>query len=242
MLDESQVQMAKKAVEAALEHVDFETVKEHLPSRKELLDYAQVNLVLDVGANIGQYAKSLREQGYKGRMISFEPLEAEFTELQEQTEADAEWTCKNLALGAYDGVCEIHVAGNSYSSSILPMLERHLENAPESEYIGKQTVPIARLDTLRPEILQEDDRVYLKIDVQGFESEVLKGATKFLKNVVCIEMELSVVPLYKDQELFLSMIKYLQRVGFDLVWIERGFSDQTTGEVLQFDGIFIRNP
>ncbi len=239
MMDD-EINRIKLAVKDALQHFDFEKLQEQQPTRQQLIEYKQVSVVLDVGANIGQYASKVRQQGFQGRIISFEPMSKEFRLLCHFVSNDPNWSCKQLAIGAYDGVCTINIAGNSYSSSILPMLKRHIDNAPDSAYVDREMVWIARLDSIKDEIVKSNERVYLKMDVQGYEMEVLKGAPSMLKQVEIIELELSVSPLYENQVLYEPMMNYLSDLGFDLVCMERGFSDLFSGEVLQFDGIFIR--
>ncbi|KQL50088.1 hypothetical protein AN963_02655 [Brevibacillus choshinensis] len=223
-----------------MQDFDFANLYLEFSIRCKLIEYKNISLVLDVGANTGQYVGSLRQQGYGGTIVSFEPLAEEFARLSENASHDPNWNCKQIALGSYNGLCEMNRAGNSYSSSILPMLDLHVLNAPDSEYVGKETVSITRLDSLGQETIGENERIYLKIDTQGYELEVLKGAERMLPKVEAVELELTVVPLYDRQVLYQQLIKYMDIMGFDLVWMERGFSDQTTGEVLQFDGIFLR--
>ncbi|MED4585419.1 FkbM family methyltransferase [Brevibacillus choshinensis] len=240
MLRESDLMYYKSLVAKALQDFDFTRLQLDFSIRCELIEYKNISLVLDVGANTGQYVSSLRQQGYDGKILSFEPLAEEFARLSENAANDPNWNCKQLALGSYSGLREMNRAGNSYSSSLLPMLDRHVENAPDSGYVGKETVSISRLDSLGQDSIGENDRIYLKIDTQGYELEVLKGSERMLQKVEAVELELTVVPLYDRQVLYQQLIQYMDIMGFDLVWMERGFSDQTTGEVLQFDGIFLR--
>ncbi|MGG1664103.1 FkbM family methyltransferase [Brevibacillus sp. NRS-1366] len=240
ILTESELLHFKTLAKNTLQDFDFDRLHVQFSIRCQLIEYKNISLVLDVGANTGQYVGTIRQQGYVGNILSFEPLSEEFAQLSENASQDPKWECKHMALGSYNGLCEMNRAGNSYSSSILPMLDKHLSNAPDSIYVGKETVSISRLDSLGQEILGGHERIYLKIDTQGYEMEVLKGCERVLDKVEAIELELSVVPLYDRQILYQQLIQYLDILGFDLVWMERGFSDQTTGEVLQFDGIFLR--
>jgi FkbM family methyltransferase len=240
MLKEVELNNYKIAVKNVLQDFNFEHLYREFSIRNQLIEYRNISLILDVGANTGQYASGLRRKGYEGKIVSFEPLAEEFAQLKENASQDPKWECKHTALGSYNGLCNINRAGNSYSSSILPMLDRHLANAPDSQYVGVETVPIVRLDSIEREIMNKKDRIYLKIDTQGYEMEVLKGCDRIFDRVYALELELSAVPLYDRQVLYEPLIQYLDRMGFDLVWIEKGFTDQTTGEVLQFDGIFLR--
>ncbi|CAJ1003482.1 MULTISPECIES: FkbM family methyltransferase [Brevibacillus] len=233
-------QFLKHAVRTALDTRNFDWVFRQFPNRSQLIAHKRIALVLDVGANTGQFASKLRQQGYRGRIVSFEPLSKEFAQLQQLASSDPHWDCKQVALGSTEGQAIINIAGNSYSSSLLPMLDRHVIGAPDSRYVGRETIVITRLDTLLPSLIHAHERVYLKLDVQGYELEVLKGAQRTLPHVDILEMELSLVPLYQHQLLYPAMIDYVDRLGFDLLYLERDFADYTTGEVLQVNGIFVR--
>jgi FkbM family methyltransferase len=208
--------------------------------RARLLASTEVDLVLDVGANVGQYASRLRPAGYKGRIVSFEPLSDAFAELSAAAAADPTWECRRLALGATDGETEINISGNSYSSSLLDMEDRHVESAPESKYVGTEKIETARLDSLWDELVRDGERPFLKLDVQGFELEALRGAEDSLPKILGVQAELSLVPLYRDGPVFRDVIDYLEERGFRLAGLEGGHDDRRTGEMLQADGIFIR--
>ena len=134
----------------------------------------------------------------------------------------------------------MNISANSYSSSILDMLSSHLESAPESEYIGQEEISIRRLDSIFNDVCNHDDKLYIKIDTQGYEKCVLEGAEKALESVDILELELSFIPLYKDGPLFHEMFNLLYKKGFVLVHVEPGFTDPSTGQILQVDGIFQR--
>jgi FkbM family methyltransferase len=209
--------------------------------RSLLLASREISLVLDVGANQGHYARHLRQLGYEGRIVSFEPLSEAFAALERAAAEDPGWQCRKLALGSEDGDAEINVAGNSASSSLLEMKDRQLESAPEARYVGTERVTLARLDSIWPELAGDGDRVYLKLDVQGLELEVLKGAEASLPAVSCIQAELSFVPLYEGSPDYLELIEYLRSRGLRLAGLEEGHDDRRTGEMLQADGIFVRD-
>ena len=114
----------------------------------QVLSHFGIDLVLDIGANTGQYGTLLRELGYTGRIVSFEPLPTAHAALTSKTAADPAWAAApRAAIGDSEGEITINIAGNSASSSVLPMLESHRKAAPHSAYIGTDTVPITRLDT-----------------------------------------------------------------------------------------------
>jgi len=208
--------------------------------RLRLLRERNVDLVLDVGANVGQYGEGLRRSGYQERILSFEPLSSAFSALQARASSSGPWECKPLALGAHEGEIELNVAGNSYSSSVLPMLERHVALEPGSAYVSSERVRLRRLDDVMSRLQAHAGNTFLKLDVQGFEGQVLDGAPETLRQVVGVETELSLVPLYQGQALFAELIGRLGEAGFALVSIDPGFADRTSGQILQVDGIFVR--
>jgi FkbM family methyltransferase len=208
--------------------------------RAKLIAAQGITLALDVGANAGQWSEQLRDAGYRGRIASFEPLSDAFAQLERAASSDPDWEVRRLALGDEDGRAEINIAGNSQSSSLLGMMDRHRESAPESAYVGTEEVPTARLDTVFGDVARPGDRVYLKLDVQGFEMQVLRGAEKSLADVAGVQAELSLVPLYDGAPSATEMIAHLESLGFRLAGFEAGFEDPDSGEMLQADGLFVR--
>lgn len=212
----------------------------YLVKRRALLDLYKIDLVLDVGANTGQYGELLRAIGYKGRIVSFEPLRAEYEKLNRIASDDGGWIAFNYALGDRDGTATINIAGNSYSSSLLHMLPTHLRSAPESKYVGSEEIRIRRLDDVFGDVCPKNSNVYLKIDTQGFEKPVLDGAVASLTHIDTIQIEMSLVPLYENQLLFIDLFRFLVDKGYRPVQFEPGFADEATQHLLQMDGIFRR--
>lgn len=202
----------------------------------------RVDSVLDVGANSGQYATGLRQAGFDGRIISFEPLSAQFARLTRSSAADPRWDCRRCALGDFDGTVMLNVAGNGgASSSILPMLGRHRQVFPQENYVGTQQVGIRRLDAVAPELLRRDDAVFLKIDVQGFERQVVSGAISTInEHCAGIQLELSFETLYEGDMLIDEALRLMESLGFELAGVAPGFIDVRNGRVLQADGVFFR--
>ncbi len=207
-----------------------------------LLKFCGVDLVLDVGANSGHYAKDLRAHGYVGRIVSFEPLAAAHAKLERAAKGDANWlVAPRMALGNEEGQIDLHVAGNSLSSSVLDMLPAHVNAAPASAYVAVETVPLNRLDKVADMFLKDVRRALLKIDTQGYEDRVLTGAHGILQSVVAIQCELSLIPLYAGQPLFDEMRSKIEAMGFELFAIFPGYVHEQTGRTLQIDGFFVRS-
>ena len=209
---------------------------------KRLLEYHNIDLVFDVGANIGQYARHLREIGYGGKIVSFEPLSQCHAKLQSLSQSDPLWEiAPQGALGDRNGEIDINVSANTLSSSVLGMLDNHVEAAPESAYINQEKVTLRTLDSLASNYLTEEIQgTLLKLDVQGFEMQVLAGAMASLPQIKAIQLELSLVALYEGQILFRETLDKLESMGYELYQISPDFTDVKTGRMLQVDGIFIK--
>jgi FkbM family methyltransferase len=205
--------------------------------RSKLMADAAVSLVLDVGANTGQYATSLRLSGYRGDIISFEPLRDAYAGLHRAAADDPRWQTMNVALGASPERVPMHISANSYSSSFLPITSACIDAAPEAAYVGEEHVDVVTLDSLD---LPEHVAILLKADVQGYEPEVLRGATRLLERTALLELELSLVPLYYGQELVHEVCASVRRAGFVPVAVGNPFCHPETGEILSIDGLFRR--
>ena len=201
-----------------------------------------IDLVFDVGANAGEYALLTRQDGYKGRIVSFEPLPEAHRQLEEAAQADSLWTIHpRCALGAAPGTTRINIARNSVSSSIMPMLEAHASAEPNSVYVGSAETSVVTLDSLFDQYCRAGDKVFLKIDTQGYEAEVLRGCTQALPRIHGVQLELSTVPLYQGQELYRYFFDLFESQGFALWSIEPEFANRQTGQQLQFNAVFVRS-
>lgn len=206
----------------------------------KLIKHLKIDKIFDIGANNGQYATLMRQLGFDGVIISFEPLSDAFSELKKKTTHDKKWLAVNAAIGNFNGEAFINVAANSQSSSILKMLPSHIKSAPDSVYIKKEKIKIHSLDSIINDYLKPNDRVFLKIDTQGFEKNVLDGAQNSIRFIKGIQMEMSLIPLYEGEVLFFDMVEHMKKIGFSLYSIEGGFSDPESGRLLQIDGIFLK--
>ena len=202
-----------------------------------------IDFIFDVGANAGQFVTEIRSGGYMGNVVSFEPLSFAWSALQKAREGDLKWEAyPRCALGDKDGEIEINIAGNSASSSVLPMLDSHLSAAPHTSYVGKEKVSLLTLDGVAPAYIEKYHNPFLKIDTQGFEWTVLDGATNILPQIRGVLLELSLIPLYEGQYLWEDVVLRMKHEGFTLWAIQPMFTDPHNGRTLQFDGIFFRIP
>jgi FkbM family methyltransferase len=206
----------------------------------DVLHRYNINLVLDVGANAGQYGRHLIRSGYRGRIVSFEPLPSAYEKLRMNRWSFGAWRVEPVALGAEDSTATLNVSGNSQSSSLQPMLAAHVEAAPNASYVSTCDVQVRRLDGLFDQHYRSGDHCYLKLDVQGHEHQVIAGAERCLDRITAIQMELSIEPLYEGAQTWREAIDFMEQLGFKLMLLTPGFCDHVTGEMLQADGVFVR--
>ena len=206
----------------------------------KLLDHAGVDQVVDVGANVGQYAKGMRRVGYRGEILSFEPLRDAYEQLCAAAKRDMRWRCECAAVGDHAGDGQIRRAGNSVSSSLARMLPRHLASAPESAEVGVEQVRIVTLDDIVDRYGLVPEKTFVKVDTQGFERQVIAGGTRAMGHLAGVQLELALVPLYEGDLSLMDGVSLMADHGLDLVRMIPGFSDAETGEMLQADAVFLR--
>lgn len=208
----------------------------------KLLEHHAISCVVDVGANDGGFATAIRRHGYAGRIISFEPLHQPFSALRRKAHADDRWDVHRYAIGACSREVTINVAGNAgRSSSVLPMLDSHIAVAPDSRYIGTESVQQQRLDVALPALgVDARCRTFLKVDVQGYEDQVLDGAERLFAAglITGVQLELSLVPLYADAMTYREGLDRVERTGMTLMGLDPVLADPTSGRLLQVDAIF----
>jgi FkbM family methyltransferase len=238
--------LVKSFVKGAFQKLGYE-VRRFAPSATEsarlqaMLTLHQVNLVFDVGANKGQFARSLRAAGYRGRIVSFEPLSEAWEELREVAHADTLWEiAPRGAIGAEESEIEFHVAENLVSSSALGILDSCVDIAPECRYVGTERVLLRRLDSVGVSYLQPDSNLFIKVDVQGFERQVLAGAVGILDKTVGLHLEILFVPLYEGQVGYDELFSEVRSLGFELWEIRGVVSEPESGRMLWADAVFFR--
>lgn len=218
----------------------YDARRDPLAVRKRFFESQGINVVFDVGANVGQFACELRRCGYQGSIISFEPLSSAFAKLSEAAMHDPNWHVRHCALGAEETRAELNVSENSWSSSLLDVLPTCLQAAPESVYIGKEVISVETLDALFGKYGGPDSRAFLKIDAQGFTKKVLEGAERVLGAISGLQVEMSLVPLYEGEPMIGELLSWLQVRGFALILVSPEFIDHQTGQQLQVNGLFFR--
>ena len=194
-----------------------------------------INLVLDVGANTGQYANWLREGGYTGDIISFEPIPTAFEELKRSHSPDPRWRGVEAAVGAEAGRAVLSVAESPVLSSLLdvgPILESKI---PAARTLQRIEVSLISLDDVWEDLIRPGKNVFLKIDTQGYEHPVLDGIAEHLEAVSLVEVEMSLVSLYNGGSSIHDTLPRLRSAGFQVISIESGYVDADTGQVMDVD-------
>jgi FkbM family methyltransferase len=206
-----------------------------------LLANNNIDLIFDVGANIGQYASETLKYGYSGKIISFEPMSKEHAILLEKSKDHPQWkVASQMAIGNEDGFIEINISENSESSSILDLKDYTLANSPTTKFVGKEKVRISKVDSIYDQYAEGAKNVFLKIDVQGYEEHVLKGASDALKKIRGLHLEFSLIPLYKEEKTMLDILKIVYDYGFEPNYFIPHTTIDSAGRLMQIDGIFFR--
>lgn len=198
--------------------------------------YSTIRTIIDVGANQGQFALAAREFYPTSRIISFEPLEDVCTKYRRNTAKYTNMEVFNMALGSQKGVIDFYKNNHSHASSALPISAEQVAAIPQTSKATMVKVPIDRLDHVLS-VEQMQSPVLLKLDVQGFERNVLEGSSGILHKINYVLIEASFVPMYEGEPLFDEMNDYLKNLGFSIVG-PVGFLEGGNGEILQMDFLY----
>jgi FkbM family methyltransferase len=187
---------------------------------RRLLRLYEVDCVFDVGANYGQYAQMLRRHaGFRGLIVSFEPIPAAAAALRDKSRGDPKWIIEEIALSRSDGQCKFNVMTATQFSSL---------SAPRHDEVGlfEGTNRIAETVTVRTENLETAfgrlqrqygfRRPFLKLDTQGFDVEIVSSARPVLREFIGLQSELAIKKLYASSVDFRSAITLYEECGFQL--------------------------
>jgi FkbM family methyltransferase len=196
------------------------------------------DLLVDVGANVGQYVREARALGYRGPVVSFEPQAEAFATLESRASAVPGWQARHVALGQREGEAELMVSANSVSSSLLAIRPETVAALASTATVARETVQVSTLD--RQLAGTPGNALWLKLDVQGVELDVLHGGADTLARTRVVQCEMSLRPLYDRQTDYVELVTHLRRAGFTMCHLEPVFHDGRTGQVLQVDALFTR--
>lgn len=208
-----------------------------------LFNLLGIDCVLDVGANHGQYGRMLRDFGYQGRIISFEPVAASFERLRAAAGRDRLWDVHHFALGAREEELEINVTAASDFASFLPPSEFSRQTfGPGITVDKRERVMVKRLDRIFDKIMQgaSPSAIHLKMDTQGYDLEVFNGGETVIRRLASLQSELSVLPVYDGMPDYLEALSSYRRAGFEVTGIFPVSHDRTTLTVIEFDCVLRR--
>ncbi|MBK7105837.1 MAG: FkbM family methyltransferase [Ignavibacteriae bacterium] len=203
------------------------------------LQNMNINTIIDVGANNGEFAQKINKILPEVEIHSFEPLKECIEELKENLVGIKKIKFYNYALGEKDEEKIFYHNQFAPSSSFLEMKDLHKNAFPYTSTVFEEKVSVKKLDNFINELIKSKE-ILLKIDVQGYELNVLKGGYKFLNEVKIIILEVSFHELYKDQPLFNDIYTYLVEKGFNYYGNFEQLIDPHNGQILQADAIFIK--
>jgi FkbM family methyltransferase len=213
----------------------------HLGRRRvrDLIDFIEdrkIDVVIDVGANIGQFGESLRDGGYRGRIVSFEPIAAAFQTLAGKAAADGNWEAHHCGLGAASGAAALHVSELSVFSSILAMTPAAGLHDSRMAVDHVEEISICTLDEVAAGL---SGRMLLKIDTQGYEKQVIEGGQQTIQRSMGILLELPIIHVYEGEWQFHVALEFMAGKGFVPAQIQPvGYHGKDNVSAVEFDCLF----
>lgn len=206
---------------------------------RRFLQTYQIELVIDVGANRGQYYDFLRQEvGYTGTVWSFEPLPDLARGLEQRAQVEGNWQIFACALGEAEGTASINrMAASEFSSLLAPSHAQPARFKEMNRVTESIPIRVRRLDEVLAETLPhgQSPRTYLKLDTQGYDLAVLRGASACLPKVLGLQTEASVRPLYEGMPDYRTAIAEVETLGFRLSAIFPVNPDKHFPELIEFD-------
>jgi FkbM family methyltransferase len=208
----------------------------------EVLTSLQINCILDVGANEGQYANLLRSFGYAGRVISFEPVSTTYNRLARQSSSDPNWAVHNCAVGSCNGSLEMNIMDGDQFSSLLSLNSYGRTQFPTQTRVARtERVNVVRLDSIMDAITEglDEPKIFLKIDTQGYDLEVVEGAAGCIGSILGLQSEIALRPIYEKMPNYLTSLTKLNELGFSITSLVPVSRDSDL-RVIEFDCFLVR--
>ncbi len=212
----------------------------HRAQIRSMIEKYNINLVIDVGAHQGRFAQGLRSF-YAGEILSFEPTSSVFDQLAATASSDPNWHVYKFALGSQESRQRIHVSHSTVFSSLLKTNDYCARRFGNQALTTKEEyVSVCRLDDILQDIVPdvEDKRIFLKLDTQGYDTEVFKGLGNKLQYVVLLQSEVSVIPIYEGMPHWTESISTYEKAGFGVISIFPVTRD--SDRVVEYDCLFVR--
>jgi len=213
-------------------------LREHL---RGLFEAQRVDGAIDVGAHRGKYFRFLREDvGFRGPVLSVEPIAELARALEPRAAADGNWRVVRCALGANAGSARLNVMASSDFSSLLDPSEASTRQFAGLNAVARtEEVPLRTLDELVAAALPAPRRLYLKLDTQGYDLEVLRGGPRTLERVVALQSEISFIPLYAGMPSWRESIERIEALGFAASGVFAVSRDASL-RLVEADCVFVR--
>jgi FkbM family methyltransferase len=198
------------------------------------LENNNVDLVIDIGASIGNFSYGVRKGGFDGKIISIEPIYESYLVLRKRSLNDSNWEVFNLAISDLDGEIQFYISDNYVSSSAKNILNKHIIECPESEIIEKRTVVSNSISNFIRINAPDFKNIFIKLDTQGYDLDILNSMNDF-NDIKGIKIETSLIPLYSDSGLYTDTLSFLLNRGFRLWDVIPGFRSSKNSRLLQCD-------
>lgn len=234
-------------IKRTVELLGYELInKKHQPSLmphlRTLILQNDVDLVVDAGANRGQFSRLLRGHGYRGDIHSFEPVSSAFEILAKASSNDRDWHAHKLALSDENGRQDINISNLTPLSSFLEPTRFGEQNFADITTVERETVEVRTLFDAFAELGIDcaERRILLKMDTQGYDLKVFAGARALHENIACIVSEVSFKPLYSAMPSHLDVLHAYKEAGFDVT----GFFPVTRSQdlsVIEMDCVLKRS-
>lgn len=235
----------KKQLKAGLHAMGYDVLSYNIHTSEEILIQTilrrfAIQTIIDVGANEGQFAARLIELGFRGRILSFEPISEVYQTLVKNASAFPQWETVNMGIGSEERELVLNVSENLASSSLFAVDKKSLEADPTTRTTRQERIRVTTIDKFLSDHTSLNKELLLKLDIQGFELEALKGSSNSLSQFRLIQVELSFIKVYEGAPLYREVISFLEEHNFELFTFIPAFVDAKTGRMLQADGIFVR--
>lgn len=200
-----------------------------------------IDVVIDIGANDGDFGREIRDEGYRGRIVSFEPNPDAYFRLSKAIANDTLWEAYQLGVGDVEGELTLSIANADVFSS-FKSVNAFGASSSQSAEAASVRVRVVRLDDFLAEHPDLISRTYLKIDTQGFEMEVLRGTGTMLRRMSAVQAELGLVKTYEDEEDWLEVVSWMRRQGFEIGTAICNSAIASAAQVREFDFVFVPRP
>lgn len=236
-------ELARLAAAAGMRLVPRRKLRLPMAQLVHALHHHAVDAVIDGGANIGQYAQALREEGWTGPILSIEADPDVQPTLAVAAAGDPRWhVLPALALGAAAGEAMLHRSAESDMSSLLAQSAQLETLSPSSAIVAQVHVAVHRLDQLSNIVDAPWRRLFVKLDLQGGEAAALDGLIGLLDRIVGLQVEMALVESYGGERLWMDTIAWLAQRGFSVHLLLPGYYERKIARHLQVDGVFFRDP